>query len=37
MALRAYQESPSGATGIDAARRPQTASVLPRRSAGALL
>jgi hypothetical protein len=37
MTLRQYQESPGGATGIHAARRPQTTSVLPRRSAGALL
>jgi hypothetical protein len=35
--LRAYQESPGETTCIYAAKRPQTASVPPRRSAGALL
>ena len=37
MTLKQYQESPGGATGMNAARRPQTTSVPPRRSAGALL
>jgi hypothetical protein len=37
MTLKQYQESPGGATGINAARRRQTTSVPPRRSAGALL
>jgi len=30
MTLKQYQESPIGATGINAARRPQTTAVPPR-------
>jgi hypothetical protein len=37
MALRAYQESPGGATCLYAAKRPQTISVARRWFAGALL
>jgi len=37
MALRAYQESPGGATCLYAARRPQTISVARRWFAGTLL
>ena len=37
MALRAYQESPGGATCLYAARRPQTISVARRWFAGAFI